>query len=64
MGTNAAFPPYEYYDDATGEIVGIDAEVAAAICEKLGYELAIEDMEFASIIPAITSGKVDSAWRA
>ena len=26
MGTNAAFPPYEYYDDETGEIVGIDAE--------------------------------------
>ena len=59
MGTNAAFPPYEYYDDETGEIVGIDAEVAAAICEKLGYELEIVDMAFDSIIPAITSGKVD-----
>ena len=32
MATNAAFPPYEFYDDETGEIVGIDAEVAAAIC--------------------------------
>ena len=59
MGTNASFPPYEYYDDETGEIVGIDAEVAAAICEKLGYELEIVDMDFSSIIPAITSGKVD-----
>lgn len=59
MATNAAFPPYEYYDDATGEIVGIDAEVAAAICEKLGYELEIVDMAFDSIVPAITTGKVD-----
>ena len=59
MGTNAAFPPYEYYDDETGEIVGIDAEVAAAICEKLGCELEIVDMDFDSIIPAITTGKVD-----
>ena len=59
MATNAAFPPYEYYDDETGEIVGIDAEVAAAICEKLGYDLEIVDMEFPAIIPAITSGKVD-----
>ena len=59
MGTNAAFPPYEYYDDETGEIVGIDAEVAAAICEKLGYELEIVDMDFSAIIPAITTGKVD-----
>ena len=59
MATNAAFPPYEYYDDETGEIVGIDAEVAAAICEKLGYELEIVDMDFDAIIPAITTGKVD-----
>ena len=59
MGTNAAFPPYEFYDDETGEIVGIDAEVAAVICEKLGYELEIVDMDFDSIIPAVTTGKVD-----
>ena len=59
MGTNAAFPPYEYYDDETGEIVGIDAEVAAAICEKLGCDLEIVDMAFDSIIPAVTTGKVD-----
>ena len=57
MGTNAAFPPYEYYENET--IVGIDAEVAAAICEKLGYELVISDMEFDSIVPAVASGKVD-----
>ena len=59
MATNAAFPPYEFYDDETGEIVGIDAEVAAAICEKLGYELEIVDMDFDAIIPAVTTGKVD-----
>ena len=59
MGTNASFPPYEFYDDETGEIVGIDAEVAAAICAKLGYELEIVDMDFDAIIPAVTTGKID-----
>ena len=59
MGTNAAFPPYEYYDDETGEIVGIDAEVAAVICEKLGYDLEIVDMAFDAIITAVGTGKVD-----
>jgi len=59
MGTNAAFPPYEFYDDETGAIVGIDAEVAAAIAEKLGYELEIVDMDFDSLIPAVANGKVD-----
>ena len=57
MATNAYFPPYEYYEGE--EIVGIDAEFAKAICDYLGYELVIEDMEFASIIPAINSGKAD-----
>ena len=59
MGTNAAFPPYEYYDDETNDIVGIDAEVAAAICEKLGYDLEIVDMDFDSLIPAVANGKID-----
>ena len=57
MATNAEFPPYEYYEN--DEVVGIDAEIAAAIAEKLGMELVIEDMAFDSIIPAITSGKAD-----
>ena len=57
MGTNAAFPPYEYYED--GVIVGIDAEIAAAIAEKLGMKLEIEHMDFGAIIAAVATGKVD-----
>ncbi len=57
MGTNAAFPPYEYYENNV--IVGIDAEIAGAIADKLGLELVIEDMEFGSIITAVTTGKAD-----
>ena len=57
MATNAYFEPYEYYEG--DQIVGIDAEMAAAVAEKLGMELQIEDMEFDSIIPAINSGKAD-----
>lgn len=56
MATNAEFPPYEYHEGSS--IVGIDAEIAAAIAEKLGYGFAVEDMAFDSIIPAVTSGKV------
>ena len=43
MATNAQFPPYEYYDG--DKIVGIDAEMAAAIADKLGMKLVIDDME-------------------
>ena len=57
MATNATFPPYEYYDG--DEIVGIDAEIAKAIADKLGMELRIDDMEFNSIITAVNSGQAD-----
>lgn len=57
MATNAEFQPWEYHDG--DDIVGIDADIAAAVAEKLGMELKIEDMAFDSIIPAVTSGKAD-----
>ena len=57
MATNAYFQPYEFYAD--GKIVGIDAEIAAAIAEKLGMTLEIVDMEFDSIITAVNEGSGD-----
>lgn len=57
MFTNAQFPPYEFYEN--GQIVGIDVEIARAIADKLGRVLVINDIEFDSIINAISSGKGD-----
>ena len=57
MATNAFFPPYEYYENET--IVGIDAEMAAAIADKLDMKLVIDDMEFDAIITAVATGKAD-----
>lgn len=57
MATNAAFPPYEFKDG--DKIVGIDAEIAEKIAEKLGLELVIEDVEFGSIVGGVKSGKFD-----
>ena len=52
-----SFPPYESYED--GQIVGIDMDIMRAVSDELGMELKIEDMAFDSIIPAISTGKVD-----
>ena len=57
MATSADFPPYEFWEG--NEIVGIDAEVAAAIANKLGLELLIDDMDFDSIIAAVVAGRAD-----
>ena len=57
MATNAYFPPYEYYDGQ--DVIGIDADIAQAIADKLGLKLKIEDMEFDAIVNAVVSGKAD-----
>ena len=57
MATNAEFPPYEFMQD--GKIVGIDAEIGAAIAEKLGKELVIENVDFDSLIPGVQTNKYD-----
>ena len=64
MATNAEFPPYEFHDTVDGEdvIMGVDADVARAICDYLGLELVIEDMSFDSVLTAVQSGKADVAF--
>lgn len=57
MATNAQFPPYETVDN--GKVVGFDVDMMTAVCDKLGYELSIENMDFDSIITAVDSGKAD-----
>ena len=57
MATNAEFPPYEYYDG--DKVVGIDAEIAQLIADKLGMNLEIVDVAFESIVPGVQAGKYD-----
>ena len=58
MSTNAAFPPYEMTTDS-GELEGIDIDVAAAVAEKLGLELQVDDMDFDAALLAAQNGKSD-----
>lgn len=55
MATNAAFEPYEFVEN--DKIVGIDVDMAQAVCDILGMELEIEDIEFDSIITEVQTGK-------
>ncbi|MDE6679245.1 MAG: transporter substrate-binding domain-containing protein [Ruminococcus sp.] len=57
MATNADFPPYE--DKVNGEIVGFDVDLAMAICDELGMELKIDDLNFNSVITALTFDEAD-----
>jgi len=56
-GTNAAFPPFEMREG--DKVIGVDAEIAAKIAEKLGVELVVEDMDFKGLINALNSNQID-----
>ena len=57
VATNAYFPPYEYYEG--DDVVGYDIDMAQAVCDILGMELVINDIEFDAIIAAVESGMAD-----
>ena len=57
MATNATFPPYEYKEG--DKIVGIDAEIAQALADKLGMKLEIKDIDFGQILTGVETGKYD-----
>lgn len=57
LGTNAAFPPFEYIDGKS--VAGFDIEMGRAIAETCGAKLEVVDMNFDSLIPALASGAID-----
>lgn len=57
MATNAEFPPYESMDGEN--VVGFDVDMMTAVCDIIGMELQVDNMEFDSIIAAVDSGKAD-----
>lgn len=58
MATEAGFAPYEYYGE-NNQIQGVDIDIATEIAKAMGKELVVTDMDFGSILGAVSSGKAD-----
>ena len=57
VATSPDFPPFENLED--GEVVGIEVDIMNKVCEKLGVELVLEQMDFDSVLLGIQAGKYD-----
>ncbi len=55
--TEAGFAPYEFMYE--NEIVGVDIEIMKLVAEKIGVELEITDVAFATICTSVKSAKAD-----
>lgn len=62
FGTNAEFPPFEYVttQGVIGEYDGIDMAIAKEIGAQTGMDVAIENMEFDSLLIALENGQIDA----
>ena len=57
LGTNAAFPPFEYVEGT--DVVGFDITMGQKIAVKADAKLEVIDMAFDSLIPALQAGTID-----
>ncbi|ATP41727.1 basic amino acid ABC transporter substrate-binding protein [Solibacillus sp. R5-41] len=57
-GTEATYAPFEYLD-TKGNVVGLDAEILAAIGEEMGIETEIENTGWDAMMSQVTTGGID-----
>lgn len=62
FGTNAEFPPFEFVaaNGVIGQYDGIDIAIAKQIGEEIGQTAEIENMEFDSLLIALSNGQIDA----
>jgi len=56
IATSPDFPPFESLT-ADGSVEGIEIEIMELICQELGVELEIKQMDFDSVLPGVQAGK-------
>ena len=59
--TTGSTPPYSYTDAASGEVVGVEIDIARAAAAKLGRTLEIRKAKFPELLPIVAEGGADMA---
>lgn len=59
FSTSAEYPPFEYLEK--DQLKGFDIELAQLIAKQLGKKAVFENMQFSTVLPAVTSGQADAA---
>ena len=61
VGFDAEYPPYGYMDD-NGEYVGFDLDLAKEVCDRNGWELVKQPIDWDSKDMELNSGSIDCIW--
>ena len=61
VGFDAEFPPYGYKDES-GEYVGFDLDLAQEVCNRNGWTLVKQPIDWDSKDMELTTGAIDCIW--
>ena len=61
VGFDAEFPPYGYKDE-NGEYVGFDLDLAQEVCDRAGWTLVKQPVDWDSKDMELNSGSIDCIW--
>lgn len=61
VGTEAAYPPFEFTKDNSNELQGFDIDLMNAAAKRAGYKVEWKNMGFDALIPALQSDQLDAA---
>lgn len=61
LGLDATFKPMGYTDD-NDDIVGFDIDLAKEVCERMGVELELKGIDWATKEKTLDSGLIDCIW--
>ncbi len=61
VGFDQEFPPFGYVG-ADGEFTGLDLEMAKELCARLGWEIALQPIDWDAKDLELASGTIDCIW--
>ncbi|MGC5223977.1 amino acid ABC transporter substrate-binding protein [Micromonospora sp. DT81.3] len=58
VATEGTYRPFTFHDES-GDLVGFDVEIAEAVADKLGLEIAFEETQWDAIFAGLDAGRFD-----
>ena len=53
------YPPMEYRDPATNELMGLDIDLGNALAKQLGTQIEWSEIGFEQMVPSLNTGRID-----
>ncbi len=61
VGTDADYPPFEYFQEASKTFTGFDIEMMRGVAQEIGYsKVEFINLEFNNLLPSLKDGQVDA----